>query len=175
MKMKLKFSILLLTALLLLGLSTSTAFPFNSVNYLGKTTWTFTITDHTNTSDIGQSVTITGGISKVGDEFYQFYGYFDPNNGPVLFTGGGVMIGDNLIFTLTQTQEHTDSSWRDGAVIQITIDKSTQSGTFYSVGHSFNKTTRTYGQYYGAGTVTRLGSPIPMSSVVVPQNLLLLQ
>jgi hypothetical protein len=94
MKMKLKSSILTLTALFLLGLSTSTAFSFNSVNYLGKTTWTFTITDHTDPSNIGLSVTITGGISKVGDEFYQFYGYFVPNNGPVLFTGGGIMIGN---------------------------------------------------------------------------------
>jgi hypothetical protein len=173
MNMKFKFSVL--TVLLFLILSTSTAFPSNSVIYLGKTTWTITVTDDSNSSKIGQSGTLTGGISKVGDEFYQFFGYAVSSNGPVLLTGGGVMIGNNLIFTLTQTQEHTDNSWCDGFIWQITIDKSNQNGTFYSVGQGFNKTTRNYGQEYAAGTVSRTGSPISVNSVIVAPNLLLLQ
>lgn len=173
--MKSNFFVLLISALLLIGLNFPAALAASSVNYLGKTTWTLVITDSDKPSDIGQSVTIIGGISKTGDQFYLFQGYLDASNGPVVLSGGGVMINNKLIFTLSASQEHTDNAWRDNDSIHLSIDPSTFGGTMFGVGQSFNRDTRLFNNHYIAGIVTLTGSPIPLSSNVIAPNLLLLQ
>jgi hypothetical protein len=176
--MKRQISILALVALLLLGLSIAPALAASSVTYLGKTTWTVTITDDTTPSKIGATFTLTGGVSKVGDEFYLFQGYVTAGtDGPFIITGSGVLIGNNLVFTLTESQKHTDSTWRDGGVMHVEIDKTSQSGTFYDIGHDFNTNagSRVFDERYTAGTLTLAGSPIPLTSSLAPQQLLLLQ
>jgi hypothetical protein len=172
--MRAKLGVLALTALVILGLSVSPALAVNSVKYLGKTTWTVTITDDSNPQKIGISFTVTGGISKVGDEFYQFQGYVTMDgDGPFVIGGSGVMIGNNLVFTLSESQQHPDT-WRDSGVMHVTIDASTQNGTFYDIGHDFDISARTFDQRFTAGNLTLKGSPIPMG-VALPQLDLLLQ
>jgi hypothetical protein len=174
--MKRRIFILALTALLILGLSVAQALAVNSVTYLGKTTWTATITDDSKPNKIGLTFTLTGGVSKVGDEFYLFQGYVTAGtDGPFIISGSGVLIGNTLVFTLSESQQHTDT-WRDGGVMHVEIDKTNQGGTFYDIGHDFNTNagSRVFDQRYTAGTLKLSGSPIPVVSSLAPQQLLLL-
>ncbi len=171
--MKRTISLLALTALIL-GLSIANA-RAGFVNYLGKTTWTATITDDTKPNKIGATFTVTGGVSKVGDEFYLFQGYVTVGtDGPFIMTGSGVLVGNTLVFTLSESQRHTDT-WRDGGVMHVEIDKNSQIGTFYDIGHDFDtkSSTRVFDQRYTAGTLTLSGSPIPLSANMAPQQMLL--
>ncbi len=174
--MKRRICVLTLTALLFLGLSIAQALAAGSVTYLGKTTWTATINDSTQAGQVGATFTITGGVSKVGDEFYLFQGYVTPSgDGPFIISGSGVLIGNTLFFTLTESQRHTDT-WRDGGVMHVEIDKTSQGGTFYDIGHDFDtkSTSRAFDQRYTAGTLTLAGAPIPLGANLAPQQLLLL-
>jgi len=170
-----KITVLGLTALMILGLSFSTALAGSAVTYLGKTTWTATITDDTQ-GHVGIQFTVTGGISKVGDEFYLFQGYVTiEGDGPFIMSGSGVMVGTELIFTLSESQKHTDNTWRDGGVMHVTINTSDQSGTFYDIGHDFNTDpgSRNFDSRYTAGDLTLAGPPIQLNGSVPPLQLLL--
>jgi hypothetical protein len=167
--MKNKFFALTLAILLILGLSFS-GVQAGSVNYLGKTTWTFSITDSTNSSDIGNTGSITGGISRVGDEFYLFQGDLI-NNPYIILSGSGAMIGNNLMLTLSTSQ--WQPSHRDTGVMHIIIDKSTLNGTFFHIANEFDMNSRILSRSFLAGTLTRSGSIIPLSATIVPQLLLL--
>ena len=161
--MKTKFAVLALSSLIILISSTSKSLEGSPVNYLGKTTWTFAITDSTDPSDIGMSITCTGGISKVGDEFYLFQGYLIvPDDCPFVMSGSGFMSGNTLTFSCRTSQCHTGSPWRDGGVMHISIDKTTLGGTFYSIGYDFktDPTDRIFDDRYSAGTLTRTGPAI---------------
>ena len=174
--MKSKFAVLALSSLIILISSASNSLGGSPVNYLGKTTWTFTITDSTDESEIGGSITCTGGISKVGDEFYIFQGYIIvPNDGPVVMSGSGFMSGNTLTLTLCVSQFHTSNSWRDGSVLHISIDKTTLDGTFYEIGYDFNTDPddRIFDNRYSAGTLTRTGPAVPFNKTLIPLQLLL--
>jgi hypothetical protein len=165
--MRARITVLVLSAFIILGFNTSSARAGGSVTYLGKTTWTFTITDSTKQSDIGMTATITGGISKIGDEFYLFQGYvISPDDGPFVVSGSGFLMkgttGNTLEFTLSESQHHTDSTWRDGGVMHISIDETTLNGTFYDIGHDFktDSTDRQFDERFSAGTLTLNGSTI---------------
>ncbi|MEW6658594.1 MAG: hypothetical protein AB1424_08020 [Thermodesulfobacteriota bacterium] len=172
--MKRRICVLALTALLILGLSIANALGA-SVNYLGKTTWTSTITATTVTGvNPGDTFTITGGISKVGDEFYLFQGYVTSDtDGPFVISGSGFMMGNTLVFTCSESQQHSGSS-HDSGVMHITINKTDLSGTFYDIGLDYDTTGKTFDQRYTAGTLALAGSPIPLTSSLAPQQLLLL-
>jgi hypothetical protein len=173
--MRSKITILVLTALMILGLSVSTALAVNSVNYLGKTTWTAKITDDNKPEKIGVEFIVTGGISKVGDEFYLFQGYVTVGtDGPFVMSGSGIMVGTELVFTLSESQQHTSETWRDSGVMHVTINTSTQNGTFYDIGHDFNTGTREFDQRFTAGNLTLKGPPILLNTSLAPLQLLLL-
>ncbi len=174
--MKTKFSVLTLTALLVLGLGITSALGTN-VTYLGKTTWTATITDDTDPTKIGATFTVTGGVSKVGGEFYMFQGYVTPDtDGPFVISGSGFLMGNTLVFTASESQQHTIETWRDSGVMHISIDKTTLNGTFYDIGTDYNPSGKTFGNHRNtAGNLTRSGTPIPLSAANVPAQLLLLQ
>lgn len=174
--MRAKISVLALTTLLILGLSLTNALAANSVTYLGKTTWTATVTDSSGPhAAIGATFTITGGISKVGDEFYQFQGYVKPgDDGPFVVSGSGFMNGTTLEFTLSESQKHTDG-WRDSGVMHVSIDRFSFDGTVYDIGHDFDTSTRAFNERFTAGTLTCTGGAIPLGQAQVAPQFLLLQ
>jgi hypothetical protein len=174
--MKVKISVLALTLALIMGLNLSSAQATSTPTYLGKTTWTAKITDDTDSKKINITFTITGGITKVGDEFYLFQGYVIPEgDGPFVVSGSGFLNGNTLEFTLSESQWHTSESWRDSGVMHVSIDKTTQDGTFYDIGHDFDQSARVFDQRFTAGTLT-CNSPIPLASAATAAtNLLLLQ
>ena len=178
MKAKFPLIFMVLAASMILGLGNGSVLG-SSVNYLGKTTWTVTITDSTTPDMIGVSFTLTGGISKVGDEFYLFQGYVTfAGDEPLVLSGSGYLAGNTYTFSMCMTQGHTSGSqqyWRDGGVVRATIDKATQDGTFYDIGHDFNTSSRTFRERFTAATLTRTGSPIPLGASAGAQQLLLLE
>lgn len=173
-----KFAVLALTALIILGLSASQALAVNSVTYLGKTTWTIYIDDsYPDATKIGKSFTLTGGVSKVGDEFYLFQGYVaSGTDGPFVLSGSGfLMNGSTLVFTLSTSQQHTSEPYRDSGVMHVNIDKTSLNGTFYGLDNDFNTSTRTIDPFeYTAGTLTLSGPPIPMAPALAGSQQLLL-
>lgn len=177
MAMRGKIAVLALTALIILGLSASQALAVNNVTYLGKTTWTATITDDTDATKKGGTFIVTGGISKVGDEFYLFQGYvISTPDGPFVMSGSGFLNGTTLEFTLAESQKHADT-WRDSGVMHVSIDTSKWTGSFYDIGHDFDTgtlgSTNHFDQRYTAGTL--VGSPINLAPALAgAQQLLLL-
>lgn len=171
--MKTRFLVLALTTLFILGLGIASA-PGSTVNYLGKTSWTATI-DYTTVTGVkkGDTFTITGGISKVGDEFYLFQGYVTSDtDGPFIISGSGFLMNDTLIFTCSESQQHTGVG-RDGGVMHISINKSDLSGSFYDIGHDFDTEQGTFNSRYTAGTLVRSGAPIPLTSLLIAPLMLL--
>jgi len=163
--MKGKYSVLALTLVLILGLSSAQAQAASTPTYLGKTTWTATITDDTNSNKIGATFTITGGVTKVGDEFYLFQGYVIPNgDGPFVISGSGFLNVNTLEYTLSESQWHTSETWRDSGVMHVSIDKTNQNGAFYDIGHDFDQGTRAWDQRFTAGTLSLSGSPIILNT-----------
>jgi hypothetical protein len=173
--MRKMIAVLALSSFIVLGLVTSNALAAG-VNYLGKTTWTFTITDSTKQSDIGMSGTVTGAISKVGDEFYLFQGYIIlPDDGPVVMSGSGFMTGNTLEFTVSVSQYHTSNTWRDSSTGHLSLDRTTLNGTFYDIGHDFKSdpADRRLDDRYSTATLTRTGSAIPLNGSLAGVSLLL--
>ena len=142
--------------------------------YLGETTWTVTITSSSDDNP-PEAITLTGGISRVNSSYYLFQGYvLDPNSldPPVILSGSGVVIDNNLILTLKVSQDHP-SGWRDTGVLRATLNRTTLNGTFYEV-HTDLSPDRTYDEGYNIGTLSRSGKTIPLNPVMAPINQLLL-
>lgn len=175
--MKAKIAALIVTVVLLLGPVGSAALAAGSVTYLGKATWTALITDSTDPDNINVSFSFTGGISRVGDEFYLFQGYANTPDGPFVMSGSGFLNGSTLVFTLSESQQHTGSTWRDTGVMHVSIDKSSLNGSMYDIGTDFDSgPARTFGQHrYTAATLTHSEGTIPFAPVVAGLNLLLLE
>ena len=172
--MKSKNLLQIVSFMLILGLGFSNALAGSPVTYLGKTTWTGKITQSTDTSNVNATFTVVGGISKVGDEFYAFQGYVTlDNDGPFVMSGSGFLMGTTLVFTLSESQEHTDNSWRDSGVMHIKVDQSTLNGTFYDIGLDYNTSTKVFDQRFSAGTLTRTGPYISLVSSTAATDLLL--
>lgn len=111
----------------------------------------------------------------MGDEFYLFQGYVTSDtDGPFVISGSGFLMNDTLIFTCSESQQHTGVG-RDGGVMHISINKSDLSGSFYDIGHDFDTEQGTFNSRYTAGTLVRSGSPIPLSPANVAARQLLLQ
>lgn len=172
--MKSKNLFQIVSFMLILGFGLSNALAGSAVTYLGKTTWTGKITQASDSKNIDSTFTVVGGISKVGDEFYGFQGYVTlDNDGPFVMSGSGFLMGTTLVFTLSESQEHTDNSWRDSGVMRVSVDQSTLNGTFYDIGLDYNTGTKVFDQRFSAGTLTRTGPYIALFSSTAATDLLL--
>ncbi len=173
--MKLKISVLALTALLILGLSTS-ALAGNSFNFLGESNWTVNITESYPDPPMGViPVPMYGAISKLGTNYYLFQGSIQiPDDGPFLLEGAGNIINGTLYLTLTTSQKHTDAN-RDTGVMHVELDPATLNGNFYEVGHDYNNTFNPrFSERFTGGTVTcNKTIPLNPSAEAAMQSLLL--
>jgi len=94
--------------------------------------------------------------------------------GPFLMGGSGVLVGDTIEFTLTGSQKHMVSGWRDRAVMHLIVDKTTLNGTFYAIRRDFNTNTQEWSQNFTSGTFTLTGPTIPLATPnLAPLQLLL--
>jgi len=176
-------------AFLIMGLSVA---PLAASQYLGEVTWNGVDSD-------GHTITIKAGLSRVGGSYYEVQGQVpDAPGGRAIFSGGGVLVGSNLMLSVAMTQ--TQASGNQTMVMQINIDKSTFAGNFwftpilyYIPKESLNSPTVTLptGQYPAGMTInvhatSPLGSlpvtgtltcssPIALPATVAPQTSLLLE
>lgn len=178
--MKVKISVLALTAVLLMGLSTN-ALAVNSFNFLGESSWTVNQTESFPDPPQGiLPIPMTGAISKLGPNYYLFQGCIQiPNDGPFLLAGSGNIIGSTLYLTLSTSQKHTDnpqqSSFRDSSVIHCELNVSDLSGTFYEVGHDFDRVSNHFSERFAAGNLSAAnpfinlnpGSGAPVTSLLL--------
>lgn len=179
MKKKAVFCVFLVSwGLLILGTPAAVV-----AQYLGETIWTVSLTQD-EYGPKSQTHTMTGAITRAGGAYYTMQGYaIVPGDDPFILSGGGVLIGETLYLNLTATQFHTDSpdNWRDSAVVQFQINKTTLNGTFYEVSHDFMLSSTgpspIFGNKFAAGTVTRTGPSINLNPVagVASTSLLLLE
>jgi hypothetical protein len=160
-----RISVLLFSLALLLGMSGVQAQAASTPSYLGQTSWSVTITQ--NTSDpglVGQSFPVTGGITRLGDNYYLFQGYVaPPDDNPFVLSGGGVLLNGQLILTLNTSQNHTDT-WRDGGLMQVNVSQDTLNGSLYEIGHDYNTGSGQYDQRFTAATLARTGPMIALTS-----------
>jgi hypothetical protein len=192
--MRAKISLLVMIALLFLGMN-GNALAANSFNFLGESIWTTTITE-TEKGLINPNVppytpyptlTITGAISKLGSNYYLFQGVVQVEGDNPFFLGGAgtlVTLPDQtqkLVLTLNTSQRHVippppnqTMYSRDAGVMHVEINPADLSGTFYEVGHDYVNNGG-FSQRFSAGTLTRTGPMIPLtSSLAAPMSLLLL-
>ncbi len=188
--MKLKLEVL---SLALACIYIMSSFPAQAASstpvYLGETTWSVNQTQNEN-GPTNKTFSVTGSLTKVGGTYYLFQGCVANTGGdnPFFLSGGGNLINNQLIMTLSTSQLHvtdlTDNSqWRDTGVMQITVNTAAGAnylcGTFYEVGHDFNAATTGqtgFDQRFSSGSLTLTGSQIPLNpATTAPANALLLQ
>ena len=99
MKKRIAF-LMLLSVLCLSVLAASNSW---ADKYLGETTWTVTITDSSDNQS-NTTFTLTGGINKINSHYFLFQGYvIPPSDLPYILSGSGVLVGNNLVLTLTSS------------------------------------------------------------------------
>jgi hypothetical protein len=154
------FGLVLSMFLVFIGVSVSGA-----VQYLGETIWNFTLTQN-DKGATNANATLTGSITYMGGTYYTMQAYIIlSDDGPVVFAGGGTLIGDILYLSMAGSQRHTEGSGNcDTDVIHMEINKDTLNGTFYAVGNDFNVNTIDYGDHFAAGTITLTGNSISLDA-----------
>ena len=157
--MKAKVCFWVLGAWLILALTIP---PVQASTYLGQYTWTFTITE--SSSELPPfTITLTGGISKVGGSYYLFQGYIIvPDDFPIVLTGSGVLLNDTLYLTLADSQNPTDNSSDGTGILRVTINKSTLDGNFYEVGTDLDTSYKIIDHSYCIGTLKCTGGTLPL-------------
>jgi hypothetical protein len=181
--MKGKMAVLALTLVLILGLSSSQVQAVSTPKYLGQGQWLVVIVQSSKSEMIGASFPVTGGITKVGDNYYLFQGYVaDTGDNPFVLSGGGAIINNKLILTLGTSQDHSPDTWRDTGVMQVNLDTTAGqnylNGTFHEVGHDYNTLggQNPFDQRFTGGTLTLTGGTIILNpGSLAPISSLLLQ
>jgi hypothetical protein len=177
----------LFSLVLIVGMGISPAQALAPV-YLGQTSWTMYITNDTfGVFMVGQSVTLTGGLTKLGDNYYAFEGYIGdyftsthwPNISPsaMILSGGGTLINGKLMLTLNNSTPQLTDGGRYTGVMNVSLD--TASGNYLN--GNFSQLTSylvinasVLNNFVFAGTMTRTGNAIPLApSSLAPLYLLL--
>lgn len=128
--------------------------------FLGEFCWQMTGTENESGPIPPETALARMGVTYLGGSYYLLQGIANSADGPVILNGTGIFYGSQVLMTLTLSQDHTPfDHWRDGSTVQVTLDASSLSGTFWDVGSSFNPTTRTFGPMYSAGTATFTSCP----------------
>jgi hypothetical protein len=174
-------------AVMILGLGVA---PVQASQYLGEVTWN-------GIDDEAHTFTVKGGISRVGGSYYEIQGQvLNTPEGLGIFSGGGVLVGDNVIFAVTLTLET-----KSILIMQVTINKTTNNGTFwvrdaylylphgderlnswsdpfpesYIPNYTLKSSLWGLGSPPTTGTLTVSSNPIPLAASIAGQLPLLLQ
>jgi hypothetical protein len=151
--MRFKFFSVFVVALAAVMVMVPGVAPIEASQYLGEVTW--------NAESSGGNFTMKVAISRVTGSYYEVQGQAQDAYGTAIFSGGGVLVGENLILTVTGTP--TDA--QEAVVMQIKIDKSSNNGFFYTV---------KVGGPINSGTLTVSGNPIILATTNEASTMLLL-
>ena len=180
--MKVKIPVLALTLVLILGVGSFSAQASSIPSYLGKTTWNLYITEYTlDPSMAGKTLTLTGGITRVGDNYYLFEGTmpFVTAAGTTLMvlSGGGALVNSQLILSVSEsTQFEGAITDRGNGVMHFILNQSDLTGTITEVSIlRLGTPAHTVFNGYLAGNLTRTGPMVPLTQALGGSSLLLLQ
>jgi len=128
--------------------------------FLGEFCWQITGTENESGPIPPETALARMGVTYLGGSYYLLQGIANSPDGPVILNGTGIFYGSQVLMSLSLSQDHTPfDHWRDSSIIQMTLNASSLSGTWWDVGNSFNLTTRTFLPMYGAGTATFITCP----------------
>jgi filamentous hemagglutinin family protein len=123
--MRLKFFSVFVVTLAAVMIMVLGVAPIEASQYLGEVTWTG--------QDSFGSFTVKAAISRVGGAYYEVQGQVQAEGSIIIFSGGGVVVGSNLILTVTQTMTDPAADRQEAAVMQISVDKYSNNGTFWAL------------------------------------------
>ena len=128
--------------------------------YLGEVCWWASVTADQNGPTTKGPFLLRAGVTFMGGSYYLVQGSTQTEDNPAFLHGMAVIVGQEVWISASITQDHAPSSpWRDSSVIQLRLNSSTLSGTFWGIATDFRTSDLTFDHTYGAGTVTATGCP----------------
>jgi hypothetical protein len=146
--------------------------PAAAFQFLGEYTWNV----HETMSEEGpvdKNYTMTVGLSKISSTYFQVQGRIlipPANTLFAIISGGGVLVGDDLLLTLHYSLIPT-VDYATGQ-IHAQINKTTGGGTFYRIGEHFGPPS-SFGTDFSSGDLTIVGKIPVLTTTLAPLNLLL--
>jgi membrane-bound inhibitor of C-type lysozyme len=131
---------------------------FSSINVFAKgINGNFCFTVHLTENEDGpcdETVTATVHLKSVDSSTVTMSGSISAS-GTVYLTGIGQVAGDVVTFNVQFTQNISAKGEKFAGTMQMVLDKSTLSGTFWMIQQSYS-TPSSFENEYGAGTITKL-------------------
>lgn len=167
--------VLAMVAIIIIGMD----FRVEASQYLGQVTWTW----HKTTDEHGptdKTETVVANLFLLGNSCYELVGSTtDTEIGGTAFgTGTAMLVGNNLIMTLSFSKIRSDGRQETG-IFQGQVNKTTFNGTGWAIKKRFDPatigTTIIFTDKYLAGTLTLVGNPPPLGPTsMAPMQMLLL-
>lgn len=129
-------------------------------SYLGEYCWSMQVTE-TDTGPVSEGpFLVRAGATSMGGAYYMLQGTVTvSDDSPMVFGGAGTVVGNEVVFTLNGSQQHSAEPWRDTSTLQVRIDLSTLNGTLWDIGNDFNTSQRSFDRRYSAATLTHINCP----------------
>lgn len=129
-------------------------------SFSGELCWSILVTEDAHPPADGGTFLTRVRVTYMGGADYLIQGVVTiSNNNPVILDGTGVIVGNEIFITLNTTRDDSSGLKREGALLQMRLDISTLSGTFWNISDEFNTVTREFDHSYSAGTVTLTTCP----------------
>lgn len=146
----------------------------DAAQYLGQVHWAWHKTqDEQGPTDKFETYTVS--LFFLGGSYYELVGGSTETETTGSQYGGGtaVLVGNNLIMTLTGAKDRGDGL-QETVIFKGQVDKTTFNGTGWAIKKRFNPATRAFIDKYAAGTLSILGSPPPLRPVQLAPMLMLM-
>jgi hypothetical protein len=126
-----------------------------SQTYMGKVCMLVTVTERQTGAVSEPQRAIELDVTNLGGNTYAVAGAMaTPPDQPFVVTGSGTIVGGELYLNMTATLTHSDG-WMDTGINQTRLNLANLSGTFYEIGHDFNRPGRIFdNSRFSAGTAT---------------------
>ncbi len=145
----------------------------DAAQYLGQVTWTWHKTmDEKGPTDKYETYTV--GLFFLGGSYYELVGGSSESDSGTQYGGGSAtLVGNNLVMTISGSKDRLDGT-QETLIFKGQVDKTTFNGTGWAIKKRFNPATLAFIDKYAAGTLTVVGSPIPLRPApAAPMQLLL--
>lgn len=76
-----------------------------------------------------------------------------------IITGVASISSTSINATLNATQRHKNNNWNDTSSLQMVINQSTLKGTFFEIGHDFDRSSHTFDDRYSRGQLIPIKCP----------------
>jgi hypothetical protein len=145
-----------------------------AMRYIGQITWTAEQTEDETGPITPVTFPMTVGISQMGGPYYIVQGIVNlPSGAPVILSGGGQIVGSDLVLTMTCCRDDVSVSWFSGSSLYAKVDKTSLNGIFKVINNNFNTSSHSFDSSYVAGNLTT-STPISLTAGAPSLILLLL-